>query len=128
MYPDGFDDCHLHPLSIPSHSNGTLVIINAGSTYFDRRNKTGLEGYGHLVDHPQAVFFGLSQEVSEIDIQEAPDLSVGETIQVIPNHACLTNNAVRYLVGHKDGEVTRLIPVEGRNGTNIEKNLKNTVL
>lgn len=115
-------------ISIPSHSKGTLAILNAGSTYFDRRRKEGLTGYGHLIGYPKAVFYGLSQEVSEINIQKAPQVSVGDTIQVIPNHSCITNNSVSFLIGHRSGEVRRLIPIEGRNGTNIESTLINTLL
>lgn len=129
------EDCALTVLatvlSIPQHSGGKIAIINAGSKYLGLdKGAHGIEvvkGFGHIVEHPNAVIFGLSEEVGEVDISNEPDVKVGSRINIIPNHSCVTNNATSYLVGHKNGKVKRIIKVDMRNGARIVEVIANVM-
>jgi len=125
------DDCALTVLvtviSIPEHAEGKLAIINAGSKYFGLdRGAHGIElvkGFGRIVEHPNAVIIGLSEEVGEVDISNEPTVRVGEKVNVIPNHSCVVCNATSYLIGHRGGKVEKIIKVDARNGARVPEDI-----
>jgi D-serine deaminase-like pyridoxal phosphate-dependent protein len=50
-------------------------------------------GHGHIVDYPEAVITGLSEEHAVVDLTNCKGRpEVGDTVQVIPNHACVVTN------------------------------------
>ena len=107
--------------SIVERSRKRIGLINAGSTYFDKRGHEILAGFGQVVEYPKAVVFGLSQEVGKVDVSEEPNIKVGEKINIIPNHSCISNNAVSYIVGHRRGVVKRIISIDARDGSNLQR-------
>jgi len=120
------NDCALTILvtvtSIPQHSSGRIAIINAGSRYIERDARGGLRGYGQLVEHPKVVITRVSQEVAVLDINEE-GVEVGEKVRIIPNHSCYTNNAVNFIVGHRNGKVIGIIPLDAKEDRVIEEEL-----
>jgi D-serine deaminase-like pyridoxal phosphate-dependent protein len=96
-------------LSIHERSEGKIGFINAGSLFFDRR-KVG-NSYGGGLEKKVEVI-DLSQEVSKIRFED--NVKLGEKINIIPNHSCIANNAVNYLVLHKNGFVKDLIEIDGK--------------
>ncbi|WP_372613849.1 D-TA family PLP-dependent enzyme [Halomonas sp.] len=51
------------------------------------------KGHGHLVEYPDAVITALSEEHAVVDLSACTDKpAVGDTVRVIPNHACVVTN------------------------------------
>lgn len=127
-----FENCALRVLttvlSLPQHANNTLAIIDAGSAYFDTKRSDLLDGYGRIMDHPEAQLSSLSQEIGKVVISDNSNIKIGDLLEVIPNHACFSNNSVSYIIGHRNGDIKRLIPVTVRNGRKIKQKLLHTIL
>lgn len=65
-----------------------------------------------LRDFPDVeIPYFLSEE--HLVIHRAPDWRIGDTLQLIPSHACTTCNLHRELVVHEGGVVTDVWPIEG---------------
>ncbi len=51
------------------------------------------KGHGHIVEYPDAVITGLSEEHAVVDLSACADKpEVGDAVRVIPNHACVVTN------------------------------------
>lgn len=75
-------------VSVPSESR---AIIDAGSKILTT-DLLGLEGFGHLVGHPQARITGLSEEHGIVRCGPGDRFEVGEQVNIIPNHICVVTN------------------------------------
>ncbi len=50
-------------------------------------------GHGHVVEYPDAVITALSEEHAVVDLSACADKpAIGDTVRVIPNHACVVTN------------------------------------
>ncbi|TNF19086.1 MAG: D-TA family PLP-dependent enzyme [Rhodobacteraceae bacterium] len=50
-------------------------------------------GHGHILEYPEAILAGLSEEHGVVDLAAcAARPGIGETVRVIPNHACVVSN------------------------------------
>lgn len=90
----GWDDCALTVLatvvSVPAPGR---AIIDAGSKVLTS-DLLGLTGYGHVLGRPDIVIDQLSEEHGRL-VSEGPiDLTVGERVRIVPNHACVVTNMV----------------------------------
>ncbi len=71
------------------------VVIDAGSKTFssDLLRRDLANGYGHVVEYPQAKIVRLSEEHGEVDISSCDKRPrIGERVHVIPNHVCVAVN------------------------------------
>lgn len=51
------------------------------------------KGHGHIIEYPDAVLTALSEEHAVVDVSACPEKpAVGDTVRVIPNHACVVTN------------------------------------
>lgn len=51
------------------------------------------KGHGHIVEYPGAVITGLSEEHAVVDLSGCAEKpGIGDTVRVIPNHACVVTN------------------------------------
>jgi D-serine deaminase-like pyridoxal phosphate-dependent protein len=91
-------DCAARVLAtVVSRPTPDLAIIDGGSKTFATdvqpgKEPLGLEGFGHIIGHPTAVLERLSEEHGMLTLDEADDLGVGETVEIVPNHVCSTVN------------------------------------
>jgi len=67
------------------------AIIDAGSKTLTS-DLLGLNGYGHVVEHPDAQIIALSEEHGTLNIKPDSGMRVGDRIQIIPNHVCVVSN------------------------------------
>ena len=88
-----FDDCALTVLTtVVSRPNANRAIIDAGSKALTS-DLLGLSGYGTIVEYPDAVIAGLSEEHGTIDLSaSAAKPRIGERVHILPNHACPVTN------------------------------------
>jgi D-serine deaminase-like pyridoxal phosphate-dependent protein len=83
--------------TVVSRPHEDLAIIDGGSKTFATDVPPGarplnLEGFGHIVGHPVAVLERLTEEHGMLRVGRDPDLEVGDTVRIIPNHVCSTVN------------------------------------
>jgi D-serine deaminase-like pyridoxal phosphate-dependent protein len=89
-------------------------ILDAGSKTLSS-DQMGLEGYGLILEYPEAVIYGLSEEHGHVDFAAcAQKPAIGERVTVIPNHACVVGNLFDEMVGVRDGRVEVIWPVAAR--------------
>ncbi|MFY0659496.1 MAG: D-TA family PLP-dependent enzyme [Shimia sp.] len=85
------DDCALTVLAtVVSVPNDTRAIIDAGSKVLTS-DLLGLEGHGGVVGRPDITISGLAEEHG-ILTADTINLTVGDRLRIIPNHACVVTN------------------------------------
>lgn len=106
--------------TIISNPREDLMIIDAGSKCFGldkgAHGVALVNGFGIVKGHPELTVEGLSEEVAKVRINGRTRLTVGDKIEVIPNHACAAANMTSSLIGHRGGAVERIISVDARGG------------
>jgi D-serine deaminase-like pyridoxal phosphate-dependent protein len=67
------------------------AVIDAGSKALTS-DLLGLEGYGHVIEYPDAQIVALSEEHGTLKISPASEMRIGDRIRIIPNHVCVVSN------------------------------------
>jgi len=111
----GFNDCAMHILTtVVSRPTDDRAVLDAGSKALTS-DLLGFNDFGYIVDYPQAVITGLSEEHAVVDLSACTDKpKIGEKIRIIPNHTCVVSNLMDKIYVHKDGEFDRVIEVAAR--------------
>jgi D-serine deaminase-like pyridoxal phosphate-dependent protein len=83
--------------TVVSRPSGDLAVIDGGSKTFATdvppgTKPLGLEGFGHVLEYPDAELERLTEEHGMLAVTADHDLKVGDTLHVIPNHICSTVN------------------------------------
>lgn len=100
--------------TVVSRPTTTRAILDAGSKALTS-DLLGMSGYGLLRDYPDAVITGLSEEHGHVDLSAcARKPEIGETVSVIPNHACVVTNMFDEIVLHRGGADMRCVKVDAR--------------
>jgi D-serine deaminase-like pyridoxal phosphate-dependent protein len=110
------DDCALRVLAtVVSRPTRERAIIDAGSKTLTSDPAEGATGFGLVVEHPEAEIYNLNEEHGYVDVSrcDVPP-EVGQTLTIIPNHACATVNMHDDLVVHRSGELVGRWPVAAR--------------
>ena len=116
------DECALSVLAtVVSRPAPDLAIIDGGSKTFATDIQPGrpplhLEGFGHVLDHPGAVLERVMEEHGMLRVDPADELGVGDTVRVIPNHACSTVNLHDSVVLLDGAGGSQTLLVEARGG------------
>jgi D-serine deaminase-like pyridoxal phosphate-dependent protein len=106
-------DCALTVLAtVVSCPNDTRAVLDSGSKSLTS-DLLGLTGYGTILGHPDAQITGLSEEHGHVTLP-TPTLSVGDKVQIVPNHACPVSNLVDRVTFHRSGTVWREAEVAAR--------------
>lgn len=89
-----WDDCALTVVatvvSVPAPNR---AVIDAGSKTLTS-DLLGLSGYGHVLGRDDIVIDQLSEEHGRLVSRGPIGLAVGDTVRVVPNHACVVTNMV----------------------------------
>ena len=100
--------------TVVSRPTPDRAILDAGSKALTS-DLLGMTGYGLLRDYPNAVVVGLSEEHGHVDLSAcARKPGIGETVFVIPNHACVVTNMFDEIVLHTAGAGMRKARVDAR--------------
>lgn len=100
--------------SVVSRASSTRGILDAGSKTLTS-DTGGLDGFGHIIEHPNARIHKFSEEHGFLDLSACDDKpEVGDIVRVIPNHVCVSVNMFDNLVGIRAGEISQIIPVAAR--------------
>jgi D-serine deaminase-like pyridoxal phosphate-dependent protein len=91
-----------------------VISLRPGSAVLD----VGIKGAGNefglprIKDCPEAEIRSFSSEEHGI-VHNPPAWRMGQTVHLIPSHACTTCNLYRRMILHADGRVTDVWPIEG---------------
>lgn len=101
--------------SVVSRAGHNRGILDAGSKTLTSDSGGGMDGYGHIIEHPSARIHKFAEEHGFLDLaacNHKPD--VGDIVRVIPNHVCVSVNMMEQLVAVRGGEIVDVIPVAAR--------------
>jgi D-serine deaminase-like pyridoxal phosphate-dependent protein len=109
------EDCSFRVITtVVSRPTSDRGILDGGSKTFSS-DLLGLEGYGLILEYPQARFYALSEEHGYVDFspcRRRPE--IGERVTVIPNHVCPVTNLFNQVVGLRNDRVEVVWPVACR--------------
>src|SRR5215468_3183119 len=110
-----WDNCAMRVrATVVSRPTDGRAILDAGSKVLTS-DQYGMKGYGHVIEYPEAVVSGLSEEHGIVDLSACPRRpSVGDVVHVVPNHCCVVSNMVDELYGVRGGRVEVTWPVAAR--------------
>lgn len=113
------DQCAMTVLAtVVSRPTPDRAIIDAGSKALTS-DLLGLEGYGQILEHPEAVIYQLNEEHGLIDVSRcATPPKVGDRVHILPNHTCVVTNLFDRLFVTSGGELVGALPVEARGKSN----------
>lgn len=110
------DDCALHVFAtVVSRAGRERGILDSGSKTLTADPGGGLDGFGHILEYPQARIGAFAEEHGFLDLSrtnERPD--VGEVVRIIPNHVCVVVNMVDQLIAVRGNEIVDVLPVAAR--------------
>lgn len=89
-------------------------ILDSGSKVLSS-DQMGLDGYGLILEYPDAVIIQLSEEHGHVEFsspQKTP--AIGERVSIIPNHVCVVSNLFDEIVGIRGNRVEVVWPVAAR--------------
>jgi D-serine deaminase-like pyridoxal phosphate-dependent protein len=100
--------------TVVSRPTETRGILDAGSKTLSS-DKFALEGYGLIVEYPDARIVALSEEHGTVDFSAcATKPRIGERVTVIPNHVCPVVNLFDEIMQVRAGEVVGAWRVDAR--------------
>jgi len=101
-----WDDCAMRiRATIVSRPTDTRAVLDTGSKVLTSDLRS-VEGYGRIVEYPEAVIANLSEEHGVVDLSHSPERpKVGEVVHVIPNHCCVVTNMMDEVYGVRNGVV-----------------------
>ena len=109
------DQCAMTVLAtVVSRPTADRAIIDAGSKALTS-DLLGLDGYGLVVEHPEARLYQLNEEHGLLDVSAcAVKPAVGDRVHVLPNHTCVVTNLFDRLYIVEGGELLGALPVDAR--------------
>jgi len=108
-------DCAMRVFtSVVSRAGPMRGILDAGSKTLTS-DDGGLDGYGLILEHPEAQIEKFAEEHGFLDLSKCNKMpEIGDVVRVIPNHVCVAVNMVDHLVAVRGTELIGPIPVAAR--------------
>jgi D-serine deaminase-like pyridoxal phosphate-dependent protein len=89
-------------------------ILDAGSKTLTW-DSGGLEGFGLILEHPEAKIAKFSEEHGFLDLSASNSRpNVGDVVRIVPNHVCVVVNMVDRLIATRGDAIVGEIPVAAR--------------
>lgn len=109
------EDCALSVYTtVVSRAAPERGILDAGSKTLTS-DTGGLDGFGLILEHPQARIARFAEEHGFLDLAACNDRpGVGDVVRVIPNHVCVVVNMVDRLITARGGKIVGELPVAAR--------------
>ena len=112
------DDCAFTVLAtVVSTAVPGQAVVDSGSKALGRepRDLDPEGGYGELLDRPEVIVKGMSEEHGILDLSRTSwKPVVGEQVRIIPNHVCIVTHLNDTIVGIRNGAVVERYSVEAR--------------
>jgi D-serine deaminase-like pyridoxal phosphate-dependent protein len=114
----GWDDCAYTVLAtVISTAVPDQAVVDAGSKALFREELRGTDwpGFGALLDRPDVVVKGMSEEHGLLDLSSTTwRPRIGERVRIVPNHVCVSVNLHALIHGVRGADVERAWDVEAR--------------
>ncbi len=115
----GWEDCALTVLgTVVSTAVSGQAVIDAGSKALGREPMRGTDGgggFGALLDRPDVVIKGMSEEHGLLDLSRTSwRPRVGDVVRVVPNHVCIVVHLNDMVFGVRGDRVEMSWQVEAR--------------
>jgi D-serine deaminase-like pyridoxal phosphate-dependent protein len=109
-------DCALTVYAtVVSRAGPERGILDSGSKTLTADPGRGLDGYGLILEHPQARIHAFAEEHGFLDLSGCNDRpKVGDVVRIVPNHVCVVANMVDRYVTVRGGEIVGELPVAAR--------------
>jgi D-serine deaminase-like pyridoxal phosphate-dependent protein len=111
------NNCALTVLAtVVSTSVSGQAVIDAGTKALGREPMRGPgEGFGQLLDRPDVIVERMSEEHGVLDLSATSwRPSVGDVVQVVPNHVCVAVHLHDHVYGVRAGHLESSWPIEAR--------------
>lgn len=96
------------------------AVVDAGAKAINRESLEGEkgEGFGALLDRPEVFVRAMSEEHGILDLRETDwQPRVGDRVQIVPNHVCISVNLQPRLWGVRDARIETYWDVIARGWT-----------
>jgi D-serine deaminase-like pyridoxal phosphate-dependent protein len=111
-----WDDCALNVYAtVVSRAGPERGIIDAGSKTLTSDTGGGLDGFGLILDHPEARIARFAEEHGFLDLARSntrPD--VGDIVRIVPNHVCVVVNMFDEVVMVRGDDIIGTLPIAAR--------------
>jgi D-serine deaminase-like pyridoxal phosphate-dependent protein len=109
------EDCAMRvATTVISRPSAERAIIDAGSKALSS-DQYGLDGYGAVLEYPEARVSALHEEHGFVDVSGcATRPEISERVHIIPNHACAVTNLHDSVVGVRGEKIEVQWPVAAR--------------
>lgn len=110
------DDCALQIYStVVSRAAADRGILDAGSKTLTADPGGGLDGFGLILEHPEARIARFAEEHGMLDLSRSNTRpNVGDVVRIVPNHVCVVVNMVDEVVMVRGDEILGTLPVAAR--------------
>jgi D-serine deaminase-like pyridoxal phosphate-dependent protein len=110
-----WDDCALNIYStVVSRAAPERGILDAGSKTLTT-DAGGLDGFGLILEHPQAKIARFAEEHGFLDLSRSNTRpNVGDVVRIVPNHVCVVVNMMDEVVMVRGEEILGTLPVAAR--------------
>lgn len=109
-------DCALTVFTtVVSRAGPERGILDAGSKTLTADPGGGLDGYGLILEHPEARISAFAEEHGFLDLSRTNSRpGIGDVVRVIPNHVCVVVNMVDRLIAVRGHSIVDVYEVAGR--------------
>lgn len=110
-----WDDCALHIYAtVVSRAGPERGILDAGSKTLTA-DTGGLDGYGLILEHPEAKIARFAEEHGFLDLTRSNTRpNIGDVVRIVPNHVCVVVNMLDEVVMVRGDEIVGVLPVAAR--------------
>ncbi|HVI64180.1 MAG TPA: D-TA family PLP-dependent enzyme, partial [Bradyrhizobium sp.] len=111
-----WDDCALNIYStVVSRAAPERGILDAGSKTLTSDPGGGLDGFGLILEHPEARIARFAGEHGFLDLSRSNTRpNVGDVVRIVPNHVCVVVNMMDEVVMVRGDEILGVLPVAAR--------------
>jgi D-serine deaminase-like pyridoxal phosphate-dependent protein len=111
-----WDDCALNIYStVVSRAGPERGILDAGSKTLTSDPGGELDGYGLILEHPEAKIARFAEEHGFLDLTRSNTRPVvGDVVRIVPNHVCVVVNMMDEVVMVRGDEIVGVLPVAAR--------------
>lgn len=111
-----WEDCALNIYStVVSRAAPERGILDAGSKTLTSDPGGGLDGYGLILEHPEARIARFAEEHGFLDLTRSNTRpNVGDVVRIVPNHVCVVVNMMDEVVMVRGEDIIGTLPVAAR--------------
>jgi D-serine deaminase-like pyridoxal phosphate-dependent protein len=109
-------DCALQIYStVVSRAAADRGILDAGSKTLTSDTGGGLDGFGLILEHPEAKIARFAEEHGFLDLVSSNTRpAIGDVVRIIPNHVCVVVNMMDEVVMVRGEKIIGTLPVAAR--------------